>query len=72
MLTIAVSYTPKVGDRITCSASARNAVVTMMSHGHIVAVINGKESTFERGEFIRLAERSMAKGATLARKEDAK
>jgi hypothetical protein len=74
-------YTPRVGDWFhkpagicpnpmtgeTKPTLERNARVTMMSHGHVVVLIDGLESTMRRGHFIAVAVKTLVNGATLAR-----
>lgn len=74
-------YSPAVGDHFHKPAGTRqspldadpvptperNAKVTMISLGHVVAVIDGKEYTLPCGDFIRLAELTLANGSTLTR-----
>lgn len=82
MLPIAFSYFPAVGDVFTQPAKARidprtgepcgqtpevSARITLMSNNHVVVVINGLESTYSIGRFIRIATGTLAKGAQLSR-----
>lgn len=49
------------------STPERNAVVTMVSPGHVVVLIDGKEYAMPCGDFITLAEKTLANGSTLTR-----
>jgi hypothetical protein len=74
-------YAPSVGDRFYKPAGIyknpitgekkptpeQSAEVTMVSPGHVVAMINGLEYTLPRGEFIKLALKTLDNGATLTR-----
>ncbi len=78
---LATGYAPKVGDRFHKPAGTRispldvdpvptperNAVVTMVSHSHVVVLIDGKEYTMPTGDFITLAEGSLANGSICTR-----
>lgn len=80
-MTATEPYTPAVGDRFHKPAWLRkspldadpvpmpacNAEVTMVSDKHVVAMIDGREFTMPRGDFITLAERTITNGATLTR-----
>jgi hypothetical protein len=81
MSTATAPYSPAVGDHFHKPAGTRQssldaepvptpertAKVTMMSPGHVVVLIDGKEYTMPRGDFIRLAELTLANGSTLTR-----
>lgn len=74
-------YSPAVGDHFHKPAGTRqspldadpvptpehNATVTMMSPGHVVVMIDGLEYTMPRGDFITMAEKTLANGSTLTR-----
>ncbi len=74
-------YSPRVGDHLHKPAGTRqsaldadpvptrehNAKVTMVGPGHVVSMIDGREYTLPTGDFIFLAEKTLANGATLTR-----
>ena len=66
----ATGYAPRVGDRFHKPAGTyispldvdpvptpdRKAIVTMLSPGHVVVLIDGTECTMPKGDFITLAQ----------------
>ena len=58
-------YAPMVGDQIR--KAERICEVTMMSPGHVICLINGLEYTMKNGDFVHLAKKTLANGATLYR-----
>lgn len=78
---LAPGYAPMVGDRFRRPPGTRSspldadpvptperlAVVTMVSPGHVVVLIDGYEHTIKTGDFIRIAENTLKAGSTLTR-----